>query len=225
MSPDEFATIDDDLYTNIATERALGTPWRGRFYRPRDGTTFLTYTGDRLKGYKQTAALLAVWPLQDAEAEREASLMLDRFAGKSTPNGPAMTLSVEALVEARHRDPERAYQVWRESWRRYTHGPHLQFGESPSGRNTYFLTGAAGCLNTVLYGFLGVRVDDRPDSGASWSRQTRQGSWVSIRPRLPEAWKSVVVDPFVVDGRTYVLRAEGGKASVEPKLPGNLSGD
>ncbi|MCW5939553.1 MAG: hypothetical protein KF884_01505 [Fimbriimonadaceae bacterium] len=222
MSPDEFATVDDDLYTNVATEAALGPKWRGKFYRPRDATTFLSYTGDRLKGHKQAAALLAVWPLQDRRAEQEATKMLARFKGSTTPNGPAMTLCLQALVEARYDDPETAYQTWKESWKKYTHGPHLQFSEAPNGRSTYFLTGAGGCLNAVLYGFLGVRVDSKPQGGASWSLQTRTGEWVSVRPRLPRAWKSVTVDPFVVDGKRFVLTATADRTRLEPKLPGNL---
>lgn len=222
MSPDEFATVDDDLYTNLATEAALGPEWQGKFYRPRDATTFLSYTGDRLRGHKQAAALLAVWPLQDPQAEQEATRMLARFKGSTTPNGPAMTLSLVALIEARHGDPETAYQTWHESWKRYTHGPHQQFSEAPNGRSTYFLTGAGGCINAVMYGFLGVRVDSKPQPGASWSLQTRTGAWVSVRPRLPEAWKSVTVDPFVVDGRRFVLTATADRATVLAKLPGNL---
>jgi hypothetical protein len=221
MSPDEFATVDDDLYTNLVAERVLGPKWQGRFYRPRDATTFLTYTGDRLRGYKQAAALLAVWPLQEPQAEDEALAMLDRFAGKTVPNGPAMSLSIEALVRARFDDPERAYEVWLESWRRYTHGPHLQFSESPSGRNTYFLTGAGGCVNALLYGFVGLRLDSRPAPGAPWSRQLASGAWVSLKPRLPKAWRSVTVEPFVFDGQRHVLTVRTGAVKIQPQPPGN----
>ncbi|MCG9895951.1 MAG: hypothetical protein MH204_10805, partial [Fimbriimonadaceae bacterium] len=100
MGPDESWTGDDDLYTNMAAERLVqAVDPQARFRLPRDGTTFLTHPGDTFQGYKQASALLTLFPLQDPRAEAESAAMLDRFVGKSTWSGPAMSRSLEALLE------------------------------------------------------------------------------------------------------------------------------
>lgn len=221
MSPDEFHTGDNDLYTNVLTEwtlrRAFPDRWKQMsFKRPKDEQGLLTYDGDTLKNYKQAAALLAVWPLQDPACEAEAVKMLDRFSGKSVRNGPAMTASVEALVRARFGDREAAYEEWRTSWQKYTNRPLMMFSESPNGRNAYFLTGAAGCLNTVLYGFIGLRIDSKGEPNAPWKMPLKSGYWISCRPSLPKAWQSVTIDGLVVLGKRYRLHATGGTVTVTP---------
>lgn len=222
MSPDEFHTGDNDLYTNIATEQCLKKGFSDRwknwsFKRPRDSTTFLTYDGDGLKAYKQAAALLAIWPLQDPACEKEATQMLDRFAGKTTPNGPAMSRSVEALIRARYGDKEVAYQEWRESWQKYTKRPVMMFSEAPNGKNAYFLTGAAGCLDAFLYGFVGLRIDDHDPGTKPWKTPLKNGYWLSCQPHLPEAWKSVTIDGLTVLGKRYRLVASGETVKVNPQ--------
>jgi trehalose/maltose hydrolase-like predicted phosphorylase len=174
MSPDESVNADNDVYTNMAAQ-AVGGP---AFRLPRDARTFLAFDGDPLLGYKQAAALLTLFPLQDQLAIKEAIPLLERFQGKSTRNGPAMSVSLDALLEARHRDPDRALELWRESWGRYS-GIGL-FSEAPVGNQGVFLTGAAGCLNAILYGFLNL---DPMNPVAS-------------RPvRLPSSWRSVTLSP------------------------------
>lgn len=174
MSPDESVNADNDLYTNMAAEAAGGPSFR----LPRDAKTFLAFDRDPLLGYKQAAALLTLFPLQDERAIQEAVPLLQRFQGKSTRNGPAMSLSLYALLEARHRNPDRALDLWRESWGRYS-GKGI-FSEAPVGDQGVFLTGAAGCLNAILYGFLNL---DPLNPGKP-------------RPlRLPSSWKSVTLAP------------------------------
>ncbi|MBS1721632.1 MAG: hypothetical protein JSS66_01360 [Armatimonadetes bacterium] len=232
MSPDEFHTGDNDLYTNIATEQALKaaypSDWKNRrFKRPRDSTTFLTYDNDGLRAYKQAAALLAIWPLQDPDCEAEAGAMLKRFAGKTAKNGPAMSKSVEALVRARFGDVEVAYQEWRTSWQLYTKRPLMQFSEAPNGKNATFLTGVAGCLDAFLYGFVGFRIDKRePPAGAKWKTPIKNGYWLSITPKLPKAWPSVKLQNFSVLGRKVDFTITNSAVTVSPMQapPSNKAG-
>ncbi|MCW5937986.1 MAG: hypothetical protein KIT11_11845 [Fimbriimonadaceae bacterium] len=219
MSPDEFAkAADNDLYTNLVAHWCLRQAFPEFAFQPvlpAKGGVFLTYDGDKVTTYKQAAAILAVWPLQNPAAEAQAVPMLDRFAGKSTPNGPAMSRSVEAIARARFGDPDWAYQEWRYGWQPYTQNSLLLFSEAPNGKNTVFLTGAAGCLNTVLYGFLGLRIDDQPLAGAAWTRQLRNGMVLSCKPRLPRAWSLVTVSPFWLDGKRYELKADHAGATLD----------
>lgn len=208
MSPDEHHIGDNDLYTNLLAEwllndRSFSGP--RRFVRPMANGHFATYDGDRLRGYKQTAALLAIYPLQHPEAEAQAEPMIAAFLGKTAENGPAMSHSVEALIVARHQDAERAYELWRKSWGRYTNGALGLFNEKPRKESTVFLTGAGGCLQTILYGFAGFRIDSKAQDMAGWSRHLDAGKQLSMRPALPRAWKSVTLRNITVRGRKLTL--------------------
>jgi hypothetical protein len=207
MSPDEFHIGDNDLYTNAIAEwtvNRFAPERRAKFFLPRDNVTFLTYDRDTLKSYKQAAALLGVYPLQNPLIEADAAEMLDRFQGKSVKNGPAMTLSIEALIAARLGRSDQAYAWWQESWKKYTQNRWMLFSESPKNADrTVFLTGTAGCLQTVLYGFLGLRIDTKAQQGSRYVWPLTGGAVLSMRPNLPKGWNRVVVDPLVVRGQGY----------------------
>lgn len=251
MSPDEFHTGDNDLYTNLLVDRI----WRSRrpanspnlvkMKLPQDATSFLTYDNDPVKTYKQAAAVLAIYPLQYPPAEKQAKVMMERFADKITPNGPAMSDSVHALIWARIGETDKAYATWKKSWQRYTGHPLMLFSEKPGtssplrpsssgagggggttisssskaggeGKPTYFTTGAAGCLQTVLYGFLGFRIDSGVEPGAVWSMPLKGGQFLSVRPHLPKEWKRVTLKNFVVLGKRYTLTVDHQSARVTP---------
>jgi trehalose/maltose hydrolase-like predicted phosphorylase len=220
MSPDESHIGANDLYTNLLAQWAInGATWRpvakpaATMYLPTDPTSFLTYDNDMFRGYKQAAAVLSIYPLQYPPAEAEAKVMLERFQDKVIPNGPAMSDSIHATIWARLNEPDKAYALWKKSWGEFVKGPFLLFSEKRSTPTTYFTTGAAGCLQTVIYGFLGFRVDEQPEPGAAWKLQLKNGRWLSIKPHLPAAWKSATFRHFHVLGRTYTLtvKREGSK--------------
>ncbi|MCX7798836.1 MAG: hypothetical protein N2109_00660 [Fimbriimonadales bacterium] len=204
MSPDEFHIGNNDLYTNLLAEWLLrGRRWQEEplFVRPMVEGHLATYDGDRLRGYKQTAALLALYPLQNPEAEAQSEAMLNAFLGKTAENGPAMSQSIEALLLARFRDSESAYELWRRSWRRYTTGALGLFHEKPRRESAVFLTGAAGCLQTILYGFAGFRIDSKKQEMAGWSTRLGTDGWLSIQPALPRAWRSLKLKNLHVRGQ------------------------
>jgi hypothetical protein len=203
MSPDEFHIGNNDLFTNLLAEWLLkDRNWSGDpiFVRPMVQGHFATYDGDRLRGYKQTAALLALYPLQHPEVERQADTMLDAFLGKTAENGPAMSYSIEALLLARYRGPDSAYDLWRKSWQRYTRGALGLFHEKPRKDSSVFLTGAAGCLQTLLYGFAGFRIDSEKQENAKWSLGLGRDGWLSVKPALPSAWRTLKLKNLRVRG-------------------------
>ncbi len=214
MSPDENHVGDNDLFTNLLAQWCLnGGKWTHpaggapALRLPKDKTSFLTYDNDPIKGYKQAAAVLSIYPLQYPPAEAQAKVMMDRFADKVSKNGPAMSDSLHALIWARLGDTDKAYDTWRKSWMDFVKEPHLQFSEKRNKASTYFTTGAAGCLQTVLYGFLGFRIDSKKQDGASWSTPLALGQILSVKPNLPKSWKSVKLKNFTVLGRRYTLIA------------------
>ena len=209
VSPDEnHLDTNNDLFTNLLAQWAMnGGNFEGKykFKLPKDKTTFLTYDDDALRRYKQTAALLAIYPLQYPPAEEQAKAMMDRFGDKVIKSGPAMSDSIHALIWARLGKREKAYSTWLKSWKPFLHAPFLQFSEKRDLKRSYFTTGPAGSLQTVLYGFLGIRLDNRQAPGAAWSKQLPNGDWLSIKPNLPPAWKSVKFVGFHFLGKRYTL--------------------
>jgi trehalose/maltose hydrolase-like predicted phosphorylase len=222
MSPDENHIGDNDLYTNVLAQWCQdGDSWKrdlsymGAFhtlepldYRlPQDKISFLTYDNDPVNSYKQAAAVLAIYPLQYPPAEAQAMVMMDRFADKVIKNGPAMTDSVHAIIWARLGETDKAYDTWRKGWMDFVRPPFLLFSEKRNQDRTYFTTGAAGELQSVIYGFLGFRIDSKKQAGAAWSLKLKGDRWLSIKPNLPKAWKRVTFRNFHVLGKTYTLTA------------------
>ena len=212
LGHDEYKKTDNDLVTNVLAQWTLnGGRWeipaqRPQLYLPRDRTTFLTYEGDRQITYKQAAAVLSIFPFQFPAAEREAPAMMKRFASATDPNGPAMTEAIYATIWARLGDPERAYTEWRQAWTDFTaNQPLLHFSEVRKQDRAYFMTGAAGCLQTVLYGFAGFRIDYRKEPDAAWTKKLREGKWLSVKPRLPRAWKRMTLKNLILFGQRYTL--------------------
>lgn len=220
VSPDEFYFGDDDRYTNAIAEWTINTfapQSKTKFLRPTaEGGRPLNYGNDRGKGYKQASGVLAIYPLQDPETEKVARQMMDLYADKVIKNGPAMTDSVHATIWARLGETEKAYTTWRRSWQDFTKHPLLLFSEKRSKDETYFLTGAGGSLQTVLYGFLGFRLDLQKQPGAAWSTPLKNGYWLSVKPQLPKAWKRVTLKNFRVLGKRYTLIASHDDVRVIP---------
>lgn len=218
VSPDEFHTGGNDLYTNLVAGWAISG---GRFAEPfplnlpRDARGFLTYDGDSGKGYKQAAALLAVYPLQYPPAEREAAAMLDRYGDKVTANGPAMSDAIHAIVAARAGLADRGLGYWRKSWAGYWDPMTRMFSEKRAVRREIFYTGEAGVLQAVLYGFLGLRVDRAGASSGVLVARLKNGMALTCSPHLPKGWRSVTVEGLSVLGVRYRVVASGaGKVSV-----------
>lgn len=219
MSPDENHLGDDDLYTNVLAQQLIDetTPnsrRRPTLLRPKDDTSLLTYADDPVRGYKQAAAVLAIYPLQDPGAEKQARAMVERFAPKTTVNGPAMSDSIHAVIWARIDEGARAYEAWRQSWVPFTDHPLMLFSEKRRLETTYFTTGAAGALQSVLYGFLGIRIDFGQEPVADWSKSLQRGAWISVTPHLPPSWKSAKLKNFWVLGKRYTLTVDQQGARV-----------
>ena len=223
MSPDENHIGDDDLYTNLLAQYVAtgGRVWGDPIYHlPKDNQSFLTYEGDPLRGYKQAAAVLSIYPLQYPPAEAQAKVMMDRFADKVTKNGPAMSDAIHALIWARLGESDKAYAIWRDSWQPFTTSPLMLFGEKRSRARTYFTTGAGGCLQTVLYGFLGVRIDTKKLPGSQWSTPLENGRIVSIKPNLPKAWNRITVRGLSILGQRYDVVADQKSVQVTRQQSG-----
>ena len=217
MSPDENHIGDNDLYTNLlAMWLTSGRKWPATptYKLPKDDKSFLTYDGDPVKGYKQAAAILACYPLQYPPAEAQTRTMLERFGPKTNANGPAMTDAIEGLLWARIAQPDKGYEAWRKGWVDFTRHPLMMFSEKRKSARTYFATGAGGALQTVLYGFAGLRLDYGKATGARWSRPISGGKMLSVKPSLPKRWKRVRLKGIALPDGRYDFDITSGGVSV-----------
>lgn len=199
-----------------------------------------TYDNDAMKGYQQTAALLTVFPLEFFEGEI-AEKMFDRYADLTSEVGPAMSESVHATIAARLKRAD-AYDRWRRSWQIYTDdammfhekrvktkdGKDIYPVEVPSGGlveyagrrhypdDAYFMTGAAGCLQTVLFGFSGIRFEPIEWEVDAVVVYPLRGQLITFRPNLPDQWRSIKLkNIWLGEKRTTILIDAKGATPVE----------
>jgi trehalose/maltose hydrolase-like predicted phosphorylase len=202
MSPDEHHTGNNDLYTNLLAQWSMnGRKWEGPtvFYLPKFDQTFLTYDNDSLRGYKQAAAVLAIYPLEFPPAESQAEEMMKRFESKIIKNGPAMSESVHSIIWSRLGKKDFALAAFEKSLSPFLQ-PNLEFSEKRKAVRTFFYTGAAGVLNSVIYGFAGIRLGPLSRK-ASFSTKLSSGWHLSIQPCVPERFKKLTLKNFVIDGK------------------------
>lgn len=223
LGVDEWKRVDNELYTNLLAQWTINgrtwqrPSWAPELYLPRESGNFTAYEGERQNVFKQANTLLAVYPLQYPGAEKEAYRLLSLYAHKLDKRGPPMSEAIHATVRARFGDPDEAYTEWRKGWSEFMRNG--LFSESRSEDRTVFVTGAGGCLQTVLYGFAGFRIDYQQNPDAKWSMRLRDGGWLNVSPRLPTVWKRITLRgveilckklTFVIsDERVQVLEGDG----------------
>ena len=224
-SPDEGKLRNNDLVTNLLAKRVARAAadhgiadgedleWFSSIVIPRaaDGLP-ATYDNDLIRGYQQTAALLAIYPLQEDFGEGVAEKMFERYADLTSEVGPAMSESVHATIAARL-GREEAYGRWRKSWETYTDGA-MMFHERRNRQDAYFMTAAAGCLQTVLFGFAGMALTDEGKESAT-GKLLPDGYPVAFRPSLPAEWKRITLHNIFIGPRRLTVRIDQSGASIE----------
>ena len=151
-----------------------------------DGTTreHAGYDGEMIK---QADANLLGYPLGIVTG-REAQLRdLEYYERRIDPrNGPAMSYSVFAILYARLGMAEKACEMFRRSYLPNLRPPFGVFAETATSGNPYFMTGAGGMLQAVLFGFGGLEI-------------TADG--LVQRPSvLPPQWKNLRIK---INGKIY----------------------
>ncbi|MGC4045193.1 MAG: hypothetical protein QM758_15485 [Armatimonas sp.] len=222
--PDELHMgVDDNSYTNAmalqclraATSAAeiLGKPvperWHDMvnsmyFARNPETGVYLRSQKDDGKSTKQADGELLLWPARHPMNNDIASKTFDFHAARPIKNGPAMTDSVHALINARLGRSKEADTEFRESYRPFVRGPFLLFSEKRSLDRCVFATGAGGVLQAVYYGF----------GGLDWS------DWNGIaaaKPTLPPSWKKLTITGIAYRGKRWTLTVTPkGKTLVVP---------
>lgn len=206
IGANEYAAgVTDNAFTNGAARRALeyaaaaaevcgerpDPRWKEiaaglRILRFPDGVTreHATYGGERIK---QADVNLLGYPL-GIVTERAALLRdLSYYESRIDPhNGPAMSWSVFAVQYARLGMVSEAETMFRRAYLPNLRPPFGTFAETATSGNPYFMTGAGGMLQAVLFGFGGLEITS--------------AGLVQRSSVLPLSWKSLTVR---ANGKTY----------------------
>ena len=145
-----------------------------------------TYNGEEIK---QADVNLLSFPLEVVRDEEAMRRDLDFYTERMSPEGPAMGFSVLATLEARLGSPDKAYQIWSDSFMKNKVPPFGVLAETAGGTNPYFATGAGGMLQTVIFGFGGLEITD--------------DGVVSNGPSLPKGWKKLTLQGIGSKNETF----------------------
>ena len=129
-----------------------------------------------------------------------------------------MDPSGESRIAAELGRPDEAYKHFIDSYQPFMRGPMLMFNEKRSKTydNICFLTGCGGSLQSVIYGFGGLRVGRAPQG----FNQLLPG--LSIKPCLPPKWKKLQITDIKWHGKRYDLTIlPGNKWDLSEKGTGN----
>lgn len=157
-----------------------------------DGVT-QEYAGYDGRQTKQADVALLTYPLGLITAPEEVRRNLDYYGPRvDKTHGPAMTFSVLAILANRLGDPARALSLFKQGYAPHKRPPFGVLSETASNNNPYFITGAGGELQTMLYGFGGLEI-------------TAQGL-VQRPSRLPAQWKSLTLTGIGPERKIFVVR-------------------
>ena len=155
-----------------------------------DGT-LQEYEGYQGETIKQADANLLAYPLELRTDPKLIRQDLRYYENKiDQQNGPAMFYAIFAVQYARMQEPEKAYQMFLKSFVPHERPPFGVLTETPTSQNPYFMTGAGGLLQAVLFGFGGLTIDE------DGIRQ--------LPSSLPSHWKSLTLKGIGPDRKTFV---------------------
>lgn len=209
VGANEFApNVDDNAFTNGSAITALqfavlaakelniepDTDWSVvanniKIHKFPDGTTMehSKYDGDIIK---QADANLLSYPLNIVKGD-ELLKDLKYYEEKLAVEGPAMGKSVFAVIYARLGNAEKAFSLFKESYEPNKRPPFGALSEAATSNNPYFVTGAGGMLQTILFGFGGLHL-------------TEEGI-IQVNPMLPKGWKSLTLKGIGAEKKTFVI--------------------
>lgn len=139
------------------------------------------YNGENIK---QADVNLLSYPLKTIKDKDQILRDLLYYQGKIPNQGtPAMTYSIFTILYSRLLDSDNAYKYFQESHRDYLKKPFNVFAETKWGTNPYFLTGAGGVIQSLVFGFGGY---DITDDGLK-----------RIQTVIPKEWKKLTIKGFL----------------------------
>ena len=212
VGADEYAeNVRDNAFTNAAAKVALQNATRAaaisgytapaiwktiadglKFNYDPDGVT-LEYEGYSGQMIKQADVNLLAYPLGVVSDPKQMRRDLEYYEKKiDMVNGPAMTFSVFAIQYARLGDRRKASEMFRRAYDSNLRPPFGVFAETPVSNNPYFMTGAGGLLQAVLFGFGGLSISE--------------DGIIQDKPMLPPGWRSLVIKGVGPEKTTFIVK-------------------
>ncbi|HYI76219.1 MAG TPA: glycoside hydrolase family 65 protein [Chryseolinea sp.] len=153
-----------------------------------DGTTKenRTYNGEQIK---QADVNLLAFPLEFIQDRSQIEKDLRYYEGRMSPEGPAMGFSVLATLHARLGNTQKAFEIFQQSYKGNEVPPFGVLAETAGGTNPYFATGAGGMLQSVIFGFGGLRISN--------------DGILQLKSSLPSQWKTLQIKGVGVERKTY----------------------
>lgn len=200
VGADEYAVgVDDNAFTNgsarlallyaVAAAEVCDEQVNPLWSKIADGLRICTFENGVTREHasyngeiiKQADVNLLGYPL--GISDRESQLRdMEYYIGRIDPeNGPAMSHSVFAVQYARAGMTDRAEEMFRRAYMPYLRAPFGVFSETAASDNPYFVTGAGGMLQAVIFGFGGIEIDDY---GVTFGDQHLPKNWKRLTIRI-----------------------------------------
>lgn len=228
LSPDETAgLVNDDAYTNsvvkynllaaqaaakvmAATPNPMWSKIANSLYLSIDQQRGIIAENDapltdRFSA-KQADTLLLLHPLGFSTDPETEGKMLDFYTAHTMKFGPAMTSSIEAIVAARLGRAQQSLYLFHDSYQPFMRAPWAAFSEKRTTNNVYFLTGMAGCVQSVLYGFAGLQAVSPWEAGVGTKIMQEHGVGLYCDPHLPPGWTGLTVKGVRFHGKMFDLK-------------------
>ena len=156
-----------------------------------DGTTKenATYSGVDIK---QADVNLLSYPLNFITDPAQIEKDLKYYEPRMSAQGPAMGRSVLATLYAKLGNPEKALEIFQNSYKPNQVPPFGVLAETAGGTNPYFATGAGGMLQAVIFGFGGLQI-------------TNAGI-VNQKLPLPTKWKTLQFSGVGIEKKTFLIK-------------------
>ncbi|MDE6322590.1 MAG: glycoside hydrolase family 65 protein [Paramuribaculum sp.] len=202
VGADEYAIgVNDNAFTNGAVMRSLEYARRAaallghktdplwedmekhmRFHHIPGTEIISEYEGYAGETIKQADVALLAYPLNLLKTPEEIERNLTYYDAKiDSVNGPAMSHSAMAVNYARLGDGEKAARLVARAYQPNLRGAFHNLSESPGNDHVYFVTGAGGLLQSLVFGFAGVEID------------TENGGLKQCPSALPKSIESITV--------------------------------
>jgi len=184
------------------------------YLRDPETKLILPYAGFKAKTKaKQADVLLLVHPGEEGLPDEELGRMYDQYAPRVIANGPAMTDAIHAIVAARLGRGEEALTRFQAAYRPFVRPPFMLFSEKRTRDNLVFLTGAAGVVEAVVYGFAGLRPEADP------AAPRRPG----LEPHLPPGWTALRLRGLAWQGKRWDVEVRPGAAPAWIEMSGEAA--
>ncbi|HVA88331.1 MAG TPA: glycosyl hydrolase family 65 protein [Chloroflexota bacterium] len=226
IAADEYAEdVDNDAFTNAAAraallaavnaarllERPAPDSWQeiaDQLMLPRDGDLVLEFDHYDGRVIKQADVELLTFPLEYPLSQACIGRNLDAYRKVTDPDGPAMSRCISAIVAAQLGRRDMALGLFAGCYEPNLWGPFYSLAETPTNAEVNFLTGVGGALQSLVFGFAGIRLHDAA---------------LALDPFLPTGWHALRFSRLWWRGAPFALHILPGDraeyVAVEADVP------